>query len=104
MPSGLQVVLQEVLLDDTPGALWARFRFVAPAIGKTADPQARAGDIDALCESYALPYLATHGIAPARVVISLSDRALPFGVSDPEATQYFEAYRPNKMRCIWEGF
>ena len=104
VPSGQQVTLQEILLDDGPGALWARFRFVAPAIGHGVGQQASAQDIDSLCESFALPYLAAQGIAPVRVVISLADRALPFGSSDPEVTQYFEAYRPDKMRCIWEGF
>ena len=32
VPSGQMVTLQEVLLDDAPGELWVRFRFLAPEI------------------------------------------------------------------------
>ena len=101
VPSGRQVSLQEVRLDDTPGALWARFRFLAPELGKAATV---SEDIDDLCENFVLPYLAAHDLTPERVVISLADRVVPFGESDPDATQVFEAYRPEKIRCIWEGF
>ncbi|MDK3018111.1 DUF6497 family protein [Pseudodonghicola flavimaris] len=103
VPSGQTVTLQEVLLDDAPGALWARFRFVAPQLGHIVQ-EASAGDIDDLCQRFVLPYLAEHDLAPARVVISLSDRALDFGTADPAAVQYFETYRPEKTRCVWEAF
>lgn len=101
VPSGRQISLQEVRLDDTPGALWARFRFLTPDLRQAADV---SQDIDDLCQSFVLPYLTAHELAPERVVISLADRAVPFGETDPDATQIFEAYRPEKTRCIWEGF
>lgn len=107
VPSGQQVYLQEVLLDDAPSALWVRFRFVAPGIGRNAGDigyDVSAVDMDHLCTNLALPYLTERGLRPARVVISLADRELPFGVSDPEATQFFEAYRAQGERCIWEEF
>jgi len=104
VPSGQAVTFHEVLLDQAPGALWARFRFVAPDIGGAVDHDASAADMDHLCAEFALPYLADNGISPARVVISLSDRVVPFGEAAPDATQYFEAYRPEDGRCIWEGF
>ncbi|TNJ48243.1 hypothetical protein FGE21_01550 [Phaeobacter sp. B1627] len=104
VPSGQPVTLAEVLLDDTPGALWARFRFVAPQIAGAADPGRSAADIDHLCAAVALPYLAHHRVTPERVVISLSDRLLPFGSSVPEATQFFETYRLEAGTCIWEGY
>ncbi len=101
VPSGQPVRLHEVLMDDAPGALWVRFRFVAPRIGAAGDSVA---DMDHLCAQVALPYLAEHRIDAVRVVISLSDRELPFGEPAPDATQYFEVYRPENGRCIWEGF
>ncbi|TDE41214.1 DUF6497 family protein [Antarcticimicrobium sediminis] len=104
VPSGQTVRLHEVLLDDTPGALWGRFRFIAPQIGHAITPDDSAADMDHLCATVALPYLAQQGLSAARVVISLSDRVVPFGESAPDATQYFEAYRPEDDRCIWEGF
>jgi len=105
VPSGQPVALVEVLLDDTPGALWARFRFVAPQIGTGGVGMDTSGpDMDHLCAEAALPYLAAHDIEPARVVISLSDRSVAFGASDPEATQFFELYRVENGACIWEAF
>ncbi|WP_425043678.1 DUF6497 family protein [Primorskyibacter sp. S87] len=107
VPSGQPVVLSQVLLDENPGELWVRFRFVAPKIGQTVG---RIGydvttlDMAHLCETLARPYLDQHQLAPARIVISFADRVLDFGVSDPQATQFFEAYRIADSGCIWEGF
>ncbi|WP_254868678.1 DUF6497 family protein [Phaeobacter sp. HF9A] len=104
VPSGQPVTLSEVLLDEAPGALWARFRFVAPQIAGQTEQGDSAEDIDYLCARLALPYVAHHQISPARVVISLADRAVPFGTSAPEATQFFETYRIADDTCVWEGF
>ncbi len=104
VPSGQPVTLSEVLLDETPGALWARFRFVAPQLAALEDPAASGADIDHLCATLAVPYLSHYGIAPERVVISLSERALAFGTSAPGMTQYFETYRIDGSDCVWEGF
>ncbi len=106
VPSGQPVELRDVLLDNNPGELWVRFRFVAPKIGATAG---RIGydvatvDMEHLCQTLAIPYVAKHELEPARVVISLSDRPVEFGLSEPDATQFFEAYRLEQSRCIWEG-
>lgn len=107
VPSGQPVTLSEVLLDDAPGEVWARFRFVAPDIARDKgliDYDTAAGDIDHLCQKLAIPYLDHHGLTVARIVISLSDRVVEFGVSNPEATQFFEAFRQDYGRCIWEEF
>ncbi len=114
VPSGQQVLLSEVLMDDSPGALWARFRFVAPGISRPGtgadggsegmDFARSAADMEHLCDSLALDYLRQHELAPRMVVISFSDRPVEFGTPDPEATQFFEAYRPEGGRCIWEAF
>ena len=110
VPSGQPVTLAEVLLDEAPGQpdqTWARFRFLAPQIARgtgTVSYDTAAPDMDHLCGTLALPYLAEHGMTAARVVISLSDREVPFGAQDPEATQFFEAYRPDGTACMWEAF
>ena len=108
LPSGQQVVLQDVVRDAPgPDGLTYRFRFIAPAIareGGTVDVDPAMTDMAHLCETYALPRLAGGGPMPAQVVISLSDLALPFGEASAEATQYFEAYRIENGACIWEVF
>ncbi len=108
LPSGQQVVLQDVVRDAPgPDGLTYRFRFIAPAIarvGGTVDVDQAMTDMAYLCETYALPRLSSAGPTPAQVVVSLSDLALPFGEAAPEATQYFEAYRIENNACIWEVF
>lgn len=108
VPSGQRVSLIEAIVGAPgPGGLTARFRFLAPEIAREAGRigfAEAAPDMLYLCESYALPRLAEPGPEVAQVIISLSDRPVPFGQAAPEATQFFEAYRPEGGRCIWEGF
>jgi hypothetical protein len=44
------------------------------------------------------------GPIPSQIIISLEDRPVPFGEADPEAVQYFEAFRVENGACIWEVF
>jgi len=107
VPSGQPITLAEVLVDDRTGETWVRFRFIAPGIGDGADDlnyEKAAPDMDHLCTVLALPYLDEYALDPARVVISLSDRLVPFGTTNRDATQYFEAYRLENDTCIWEAF
>ncbi|MCI2400763.1 DUF6497 family protein [Aliiroseovarius subalbicans] len=108
VPSGQDVTFQDAIWGE-PGAtgLAVRFRFVAPRIARTVGDieflQAEE-DMVHLCETFALPRVASTGPRPAQIIISLSDRVIEFGLSDPEATQFFEAYRPDGESCVWEGF
>ena len=106
VPSGQPVHLSDVLLDNNPGELWVRFRFIAPRIGATVGRigyDVASKDMEHLCQTLAVAYVAQHQLSPALVVISLSDRPIEFGDAAPDATQFFEAYRLDQSRCIWEG-
>lgn len=106
VPSGQPVELREVLVDDLGDEVWLRFRFIAPEIAReggsityaTAEP-----DFMHLCETLALPYIAEYALSGDVIVISLADRDTEFGLPDPDATQFFEAFRPVDNTCIWEG-
>lgn len=108
VPSGQAVsYLDTIAGEPGPSGPTLRVRFVAPQIareGGTVGIAEAGADMLFLCENFALPRLA--GIEPpvAQVIISLSDRPVEFGVPAPEATQFFEAYRPEGGACIWEGF
>lgn len=105
VPSGQEVRLIEVIWNAPgPEGLTWRFRFLAPRIGQDVDYDLALGDMDYLCQTYVVPRLTATGPQPAQVVVSLSDRPLPFGQTDPEAVQFFEAYRIAEGRCIWEQF
>ncbi|WP_294613971.1 DUF6497 family protein [Roseovarius sp.] len=105
LPSGLDARLQEVLTDRPGGGLTYRFRFVAEGFtGGEAALEAVMGDLDYLCQNYAVTRLPEIGPMPSRIVVSLADRPSEFGVFDPEVTQVFEAYSVQDGACIWEMF
>lgn len=105
VPSGLSIQLQEYFVEPQPdGTAWARFRFVAPALSEGV-PFARVEqDFPVLCADVALPTLATQGQKVDQVVVSLADRPVAFGSADASVIQFFEAFRVENGRCIWEGF
>ncbi len=106
VPSGQQVIFLDVVMNAPgPDGATARFRFVAPAIAQEGfDVDAATADMLALCQSYALPRVIDSVPVPSQIVISLSDREVPFGEASPEVTQFFEAYRIENGTCIWEAF
>ncbi len=109
VPSGQKVTLMDVIWN-IPGAEGqaVRFRFLAPAVSKeggTVSGAAVQADMMALCRDYALRRVnATSGPKPAQIIISLSDRPVPFGEAHPEATQYFESYALEDGDCVWSLF
>lgn len=107
VPSGQTVTLQDVIWNEPgPMGLTFRFRFVAPEIapGGRVDAEMASADMAALCQDFALPRIDPNGPQPAQVIISLSDRPVPFGEAQPDVTQFFEAYRIENGTCIWEMF
>jgi Family of unknown function (DUF6497) len=104
VPSGREVQFLEVISNvaGSEGAT-ARFRFVAPGLTPD-DSEAAAADMQALCDSFALPK--TEGMVPPpeQIIISLSAAEVPFGEAAPDVTQFFEAYAPGGDTCIWEVF
>lgn len=105
VPSGQVVTLQDVVGNvPGPNGLTVRFRFLAPGIAKTVELDVAQTDMEALCNSYALPRIAEFGPAPSQIVISLSDVAVPFGEASPDVIQFFEAYSIQDNICIWDVF
>lgn len=108
VPSGQEITLLDVIWNvPGPEGMATRFRFLAPQIARdsgSVDFEAAAADMMHLCQTYALPKVTGGVTIPGQIIISLSDRDLPFGESDPDATQFFEAYRIEDGACIWEVF
>ena len=108
VPSGQAVTLLDVITDTAgPNGLTMRFRFLAPGVAKAGgmvDAETAAGDMDALCQDYALPRIANTGPQPSQIVISMSDMDVPFGESHPEATQLFNSYSIQGGLCVWDMF
>lgn len=108
VPSGQPVTLLDVIWNEMgPDGLTLRFRFLAPQIARTGgsvDVDTATTDMQALCESFALPRISDFGPVPQQVIISLSDMNVPFGETAPEATQFFEAFTIRDGACIWEMY
>lgn len=108
VPSGQPITFHDTVSGE-PGAagLTLRFRFLAPQIARDGDAMpfvTAEADMEHLCETYALPRLPEMGPQAGQIVITLMDRPVPFGTVMPEATQFFEAYRPEGDRCVLAGF
>ncbi|MEL6463914.1 MAG: DUF6497 family protein [Pseudomonadota bacterium] len=106
VPSGQSVTLSEVLVDQVGAEVWLRFRFVAPAIARDTGTLTYAeaeADFQELCDGFALPYMSDFDLTADVIVISLMDEPVPFGTSAPDATQFFEAFRPGVDGCEWEA-
>ncbi len=101
LPSGRLVTFHDVIEGEEA----MRYRFIEPDLAMVVEvvPYERLeADMRHLCESFALDRI--EGGMPAQIFISISDRPVVFGEKDPEATQVFEAYRPEDGACIWEEF
>jgi hypothetical protein len=108
VPSGQSVALLDIIWNSQgPDGPAPRFRFVAPAIAKyggTVSYEATEADLVDLCQSYVIGALVQKDVVAPLVLVSIADRAVEFGVSDPEATQYFETFSINGSTCSREIF
>ncbi len=104
VPSGREIALIDVITNapGNAGAV-ARFRFLAPGL-TPADLDGSAGDMQALCDGYALPKTVGTVPEPQQIIISLSAEVVPFGAAAPDVVQFFEVYRIADGACIWEPF
>ncbi|WP_431300510.1 DUF6497 family protein [Tabrizicola sp. BL-A-41-H6] len=104
VPSGREVRFLDVI-SNVPGAegATARFRFVVPGLAE-GDSEADAADMQALCDTYALPRIDAMQPPPQQIIISLAGKETPFGEAAPEVVQFFEAYSVQDGACVWEVF
>lgn len=87
-------------VDAIPEGEITRFRFLAPQIAGAVSSEAALTDIDWICANFALPRAGK----AEQLVVSLMDRVVPFGETDPAATQYFEVFNVSGGTCEIEVF
>jgi hypothetical protein len=102
VPSGQTVELIEAFWDLTGESRpTLRLRLLAPEIGTSRDFAEIEMDFPVICQTLGAP-----NVPPDRdgalIVVSLTDRPVPFGTFDPDATQFFEGFRAVNGTCIWE--
>lgn len=109
VPSGQALVLWEILWEPVEGAdkPQAVLRFIAPQISRDLgeiDAEQAQEDMRWLCRTHGLPLTALAYAPTGTVVISLMDRPVPRGQTDPDATQYFGLYQIGEDGCVEEAF
>jgi hypothetical protein len=108
VPSGQSVLLWQVLWERVEGdGTQAVLRFIAPAIardGGTVGFDAAQADMDWLCETHGLPVAALPNARSDAIVVTLMDRPIPRGRTDPAATQFFSTYRVQADSCVASDF
>lgn len=104
VPSG-RVVLPIDVITNVPGTAGAaaRFRFLAPDLTED-DLEGSAGDMQKLCDTYALPKTTGTVPEPQQIIISLSAAEVPFGEPAPDVVQFFETYRIEGGVCVVDLF
>ena len=99
--------MHEVLVDGQDETTYLRFRYLTPQIAAGASKMSfdvAGKDMMHLCQTFALPYIDQYALKGDKIVISFMDRITEFGVPDPDATQYFESFRPENGVCMWDDF
>ncbi len=105
VPSGIEVSFHDAHVEEqTDGETWLTLRLVSPQIGRDDGKvgyEDVADDLDSLCDSHGLPAAAAAGTVD-QVLITLMDRIVERGVTDPDATMFIGAYLPAEGGCVWQ--
>ncbi|WP_159807819.1 DUF6497 family protein [Litoreibacter roseus] len=106
VPSGAQVVFQEMRIDDGGGSdAVLRVRYVAPQIADTSTYgfDVIEPDLSYLCETHGLLLRSERAPDTREIVISIASEPIAFGETTPEVVQYFDVFRVDSDHCIWSG-
>ncbi len=104
LPSGRQVYLQEIISETGGDTRVTRLRYIADSFAPDGlAPDVALKDLTFICQNKGLPIL-TAPTGGQTVIVSLADRAAPFGVIDSSVAQIFEVFTVLDTSCIWEAF
>ncbi|MGR3571705.1 DUF6497 family protein [Brevirhabdus sp.] len=113
VPSGQPVELLEAVVEEHEQEAWLILRYLAPQIvrdgggGNGFDHEASAPDLDYLCNSEGVREFdarARQGAQIHQVVVTMLNRPLERGTSDPDVIQFNEAYRVEDGACMMEFY
>jgi Family of unknown function (DUF6497) len=104
VPSGRNLSLIDVITNAPgPSGAAARFRFLAPDL-TAEDVETAMEDMQAVCDTFALPRTEGTVPAPQQIIITFMNAAVPFGEPAPDVVQFFESFRIENGACVWEVF
>jgi hypothetical protein len=99
------MVLWQVLWERVGGqGTQAVLRVIVPGAAEPGYADMVQDDLDWLCETHAAPLSALPAARSDEVVVTIMDRPVPRGATDPEARQFFGVYAMRDGACVPEGF
>jgi hypothetical protein len=109
LPSGLVVRQHELRLEPqgavTHGVQTVRLRYVSEQLADEAPFgfERIEQDFLHLCHQFGLSARGRSAPMAEQIIISMASAPTAFGESVPEVVQYFDSFRVENDRCIWEG-
>ena len=109
LPSGLVVRQHELRLEPqgavTHGVQTVRLRYVSEQLAdaETFGFERIEQDFSHLCHQFGLRARGRSAPKAGQIIISMASAPTAFGESVPEVVQYFDSFRVESDRCIWEG-
>ncbi|WP_308915277.1 DUF6497 family protein [Jannaschia sp. LMIT008] len=99
LPSGQAAVLWQILWERGGGDMpQAVLRFIAPGVAGV-DPDDVQADLAWLCDTHGVPVAGLPNAPTGGIVVTLMDRPVPRGTTDPQAIQFFGAFTVEEGRC-----
>ncbi len=107
VPSAQSLSKIEFLYEPHPedGENWLVLRFLAPGISRetgTVSREESRPDMDYICANIGLKVATDMGGNIDLIMVSLVDKNIKRGESNPDVTQYFTLYRIADSKCVWE--
>ena len=104
VPSGQPMALWEVLFERVGEESQMVLRFLAPGIAENYDEGASFDDLDWLCAAHGAAIAGTPYARADSVVVTVMDRPVRRGATDPDAVQFFGLYRMDGEACVPQEF
>ena len=109
LPSGLVLRQHELRLEPqgavSHGVHTVRLRYVSEQLGDSAafGFERIEQDFSHLCHQFGLAVQGRSAPNAEQIIISMASAPTAFGETAPEVVQYFDSFRIEDDRCIWEG-
>lgn len=109
LPSGLVLRQHELRLEPqgavSHGVQTVRLRYVSEQLSDSAvfGFEQIEQDFSHLCHQFGLMVRGRSAPNAEQIIISMASAPTAFGESVPEVVQYFDSFRVENDRCIWEG-
>lgn len=101
VPSDNQTYLHEAMVDAQTEPSSLRLRFVQPSLSAGFDYSDVSDDLFALCQAQFRGEVAQNVAEMGQVIVSIANKEVPFGETNPDVVQVFEVFHLGDAGCEW---